>query len=304
MRRRTLLRWFGGLLAAIVGSTRPAPVRAQSSYPPPMPPGRRAEWDRMRARVLAALPYPRIEVPGERALAEWERLRAEGRGWPVIVGDDEQLDALAEQFSLEDQAVFPMPPGAPSPFGDASPPTPAAILAEAATLSFPESLAHWSGNDPELPEPPLGEWPAPGAVEGSGLTVASDILSGESFPLVHILLIPTTRSWEVPAYLRWGNWNACPPPAQHVAALRRWHERFGVELVGINRDTLNLRAARRPADRAVALALGLEHYSYCPDVIDQGVGSLSALAAMLMANDWWYFGGTRLLLAGSALLRE
>lgn len=289
MTRRALFGWFGGLLAAIIGSTRPAPARTQSSYPPPMSPERRAEWDRMRARMLAALPYPRVEVPGERALAEWERLRAEGRGWPVIVGDDEQLDAIAEQFSLEDQAVFPPPPGVPSPFGDAPAPTPTAILAEAATLSFPESLAQWSGTDPDQPEPPLGEWPAPRAVEGSGLTVASDILSGKPFPLVHILLIPTTRSWEVPAYLRWGNWNACPPPAQHVAALRRWHERFGVELVGMNRDTLNLRTARRPADREAALALAREHYPYCPDVIDQGLGSLSALAAVLMADDWWYF---------------
>ncbi len=254
-----------------------------------MPPERRAEWDRMRARMLAALPYPRVEVPGERALAEWERLRAEGRGWPVIVADDEQLDAIAEQFALEDPVVFPAAPGVSSPFGDAPPPTPAAILAEATKLRFPESLAQWSGTDPDLPQPPLGQWPAPGAAEGSALTVASDSLSGKPFPLVHILLIPNTRSWEVPAYLRWGNWNACPPPAQHVAALRRWHERFGVELVGINRDTLNLRAVRRPADREAALALGREHYGYCPDVIDQGVGSLSALAALLMANDWWYF---------------
>lgn len=253
-----------------------------------MPPERRAEWDRARVRMLAALPYPRVEVPGEHVLVEWERLRAEGRGWPVIIGDDEQLDAIAEQFSLEDPAVFPMSPGVPS-LGDALPPTPSAILAESAKLSFPESLAQWSGTDPDLPDPPLGEWPAPGAVESSGLTVASDILSGKPFPLVHILLIPTSRSWEVPAYLRWGNWNACPPPAQHVAALRRWHERFGVELVGINRDTLNVRAARRPADRDVALALGREHYSYCPDVIDQGLDGLSALAAHLMANDWWYF---------------
>lgn len=288
MKRRSLFAWLGGLLAAIIGSDRLISARSQSSYPPPMTPEHRLEWDRLRAKALAALPYPRVEVPGARALLEWKRLRAEGRGWPVIVGDDEQLDAIAEQFSLEDEAVFPMPSGV-RPSAAVRPPTPAAILAEAATLDFPKSLAQWSGTDPDMPEPPLGEWPKSSAVEGSGLTVANDILSGKPFARVHILIIPTTRSWEVPAYLRWGNWNACPPPAQHVAALRRWNQHFGVELVGINRDTLNLRASRQPADRKAAVALAREHYRYCPDVIDQGVGSLSALAALLTLNDWWFF---------------
>jgi len=33
----------------------------------------------------------------------------------------------------------------------------------------------------------------------------------------------------------------------------------------------------------------MEMYSYCPDIIDQGVGTLEALAADLMAGHWWYF---------------
>lgn len=256
---------------------------------PPTPPRRRSQSDETRARMLAALPYPRVEVPGAHALAEWERLRAEGRGWPVIVGNDEQLEAIAELFSLDDEAVFPTPTGVTPHFGSAPSPTPAAILAKAATYSLPTILAQRVNADPDWPEPPLGEWPAPGAVEGSGLTVASDILSGRPFPRVHILLIPTAHSWEVPAYLRWGGWNDCPSPAEHVAALRHWHERFGVELIGLTLDTLNLRAIRRPADRDEALALAREHYTYCPDAVDQGVGSLSALAASLLTNDWWFF---------------
>ena len=93
----------------------------------------------------------------------------------------------------------------------------------------------------------------------------------------------------MPAYLRWGGWNDCPPPAQHVAALKCWRERFGVELVGVNGDTQNLRATRRPADRETAMTLAHEQYAYCPDIVEQGVGGLSALAARLMADDWWYF---------------
>ncbi len=254
-----------------------------------MSPENRAEWDKLRARMLAALPYRRIEVSGERALEEWRRLRAEGQGWPVIVGDDEQLDAIAEQFSIDQLEGSSLSSGVASRSGDARLPSPTAILEEAAGLAFPESLTKWPGADPDLPDPPVGEWPAASTIAGGALTIATDVLSGKPLQRVHILLIPTTKSWEVPAYLRWGNWNACPPPAHHVAALRHWNERFGVELVGINRDTLNLLAARRPADRQTAIALAREHYKYCPDTIDQGVGSVSALAAMLMSGDWWFF---------------
>ena len=57
----------------------------------------------------------------------------------------------------------------------------------------------------------------------------------------------------------------------------------------MNASTINLRVATRPKTREEALALAREHYVYCADVIDQGFPSYSALAAYLMANDWWYF---------------
>ena len=52
---------------------------------------------------------------------------------------------------------------------------------------------------------------------------------------------------------------------------------------------MNLRVAERPGTRAEALALAQEHYDYCYDIVDQGVGTLSQLAAALMNDDWWYF---------------
>src|SRR5262252_1726632 len=52
-----------------------------------------------------------------------------------------------------------------------------------------------------------------------------------------------------------GHWNACPPPAYHVAALRKWHDRYGAELLGIDGDTLNLRVWRKPATHEEALEL-------------------------------------------------
>jgi hypothetical protein len=137
-------------------------------------------------------------------------------------------------------------------------------------------------------EPELGEWPTDKR-QSPGLTVAMDWKSGKPLERIYIALIPTKDWTEVPAYMRWGGWNACPQPEFHVAALRSWRDRYDVELVGMSFSTLNLLARRPPATREEALALAREQYAYCPDNIDQGVGTYSALAADLMANDWWYF---------------
>jgi hypothetical protein len=52
---------------------------------------------------------------------------------------------------------------------------------------------------------------------------------------------------------------------------------------------MNIRVRHRPKSRGEALELAREQYSYCSDIVDQGVGTLNALAAALMENDWWYF---------------
>ncbi len=237
----------------------------------------------MHARMMAALSFERITVRGADALAEWERLRRAGRGWPLVVGNDEDLERIAEQFSIDDPQVSGTPAGRPLR-------SPEDILAASAGLSMPADLARWPGAYQEDDLTALqGEWPAEIASNDMALSVATDITTGAYHDRVHLLLIPTEACWKVPAYLRWGDWNACPPPEYHVAALRGWHERYGVELVGINGDTMNLRVSRRPGNRDEALTLARDQYRYCPDIVDQGVEALAPLAAILMGSDWWYF---------------
>lgn len=242
------------------------------------------DYAAIRARMLAALPYERITVPGDRALAQWETLRKAGRGTPVIVGSDGDLERIADQFSMGDPAVH----GVGSPFP--APRAPADILRAAEALRFPTSLDRWPGaHSREDLAAVEGEWPDDPDIIGPGFTIATDAPGGSFFERVHILLVPARASWEIPAWLRWGDWNACPPPEYHVAALRHWHRRHGAELVGLSGDTMNIHASQRPQRRDTALALARDMYRYCPDIVDQGTGALAPLAATLLADPWWSF---------------
>jgi hypothetical protein len=240
---------------------------------------------------FADFPYEMVETDGESALAKWEELKKAGRGTPVVLGDE--LDNLLESFSPAERRQL-------DPIEE--------ILAAAAAIRFPDDLLKlrrdeyaeamaYVGNTTMTPadlgreeyDPPLGEWPATEARDGLGLSVAYDIRTGKPRSKVQIALIPTDDPTAIPAYLYYGNWNECPATAYHVAALRAWRDLYGAELIGLGADTLNLRVSRKPATREEALELARVQHAYCSDIIDQGVGSYRALAAVLMATDWWYF---------------
>jgi hypothetical protein len=52
------------------------------------------------------------------------------------------------------------------------------------------------------------------------LTVASDSVTGEPLPKVHLALVATDDWTAIPAHLNWGGRIAGPHPEYHVAALR------------------------------------------------------------------------------------
>jgi hypothetical protein len=242
--------------------------------------------------TFADFPYEIVEASGENALALWEKLKKAGRGAPVVLGGD-HLDNLLLPFDpMNEQRLEPVKE----------------ILVAAAALTFPDDLLKFrrdenarataslkamgfltgaEGEEEDF-EPPLGDWPAEPSYD-PGLSVAYELVTKRSRPLVHIALIPTDDPTTIPAYMRWGNWNACPPPAYHVAALRAWRDRYGAELIGLGSDVINLRVARRPATREEALDLARVQHVYCNDIIDQGWGSYRAAAAGLMESDWWFF---------------
>lgn len=233
--------------------------------------------------LKAALGYRVDEVHGSKALARWRQLRAAGQGYPVIVGGPEQFAQFVEQATLADRE------------------DPAAVIRSAEAYRFPETLVEAKrkelreylerypedGTFEEF-EADVGEWPE-AAPQAPGLTVHADVLSGKPYARCFIVIFPTDKAHEVPAFANWGGWNANPVPEVHVAALRSWEDRYGAQLVGMDAATLNFMVERRPRTREEALPLAREHYAYCGDIVDQGVGSLANLAASYLESDWWYF---------------
>lgn len=255
-----------------------------------------------RLQLAETFPFPSIRVPAASALKTWQAMKGAG-GTPVVLGDAESVGMLVEMMSA----------------GLGPEETTQTILAKAAGFAFPDDLrrrikaeeaaARESlGASPEARRfveglnllgmvlgegPRLGNWPSvPYADPVLSFPDRWEIRGTEivTVPVetVVIATFPTSDWTEVFAHARFGGWNACPFPHEHVAAFRYWTKRHDLELVGMFSDTLYLRSRRRPATREEALVLAREQYDYCPDLVDQGV-SLRELAAGLMANDGWYF---------------
>ena len=239
------------------------------------------------ARAIQTFPFERVTVPGDQALAVYDRLKREGRGSPVILGGPGAL-AMIEEMREH----------------NAGRNAPQEALARASTLTHPQGLrdakaaelARLRKAHPDvfesMEEEGEGEredWPDEDVAPMNGPTVTFDLLARKPLERCHVALIPT-RDWtEIPAYLGYGGWNDCPAPEYHVAAMRAWRDRYGAELVCASQDVLEFRVARPPATREEALALAREQYEFCADIVDQGVGSVGALAAGLLNASWWYF---------------
>jgi hypothetical protein len=143
---------------------------------------------------------------------------------------------------------------------------------------------------PELQGVERADWPEdaePSCRLSIGVTLTHD--QDMNSYNVTIALLPTSQSWQAPAILKFGGWNACPRPHEHVAFLRYWQEHCGAQVVCLTRDTIECLVSRPPQSRFDALLLARDQYCYCSDIIVQGVGSLDALAARLLHGESWYF---------------
>jgi hypothetical protein len=198
------------------------------------------------------------------AIDRWRTLRAvtERSGYyPVVVADYDLLSELSDES-----------------------PTTRESLAAAAELDAAQCLEERVSENEEL----LQQGATPGVEPLNRFIVPFEITSGEPRDDVHVVLLPTTVPWHAAAHLGFCAVNYDLNPEHHAAVHRRWYEQYGAELVTASGDVLEFAVARPPA-KSNALALAREQYGYCPDIVEQGLGTLENLASSLAESSVWFF---------------
>ena len=213
-----------------------------------------------------------VEMSATDSLERWSTARTRGAriGWtPIAVGSHEELEFLREAIGDtqddDDRDV-------------------AGWREQAITLDVAAWLEQRRAEH-ELVVPHAA-WP-----------MDAEPASGFYFPFdeqgVHLerwwmLLVPTEYDWEVPLLLGFGGWSSSPGPEVHAAFLRHWSHRYEAELIAVNSDSMELLISRPPTSPEDALALAEAQFYYCPDIVEQGYGSVEALAAALIGGTTWF----------------
>ena len=106
----------------------------------------------------------------------------------------------------------------------------------------------------------------------------------------HLALVAVHRPADAVDAVGWmGAVNYDGDPLDMSTVLRSWELRFDAYLVGLGTDTMTLAVGRPPRDLAAATAIAAEHYAFCSDNIDQGVGSIGEYAESLVNESVWPF---------------
>lgn len=131
------------------------------------------------------------------------------------------------------------------------------------------------------------DWPDD-SVPNNSISVQYDLDRNFEAKLV-IGLAPTRNCWEVPAYIPFGGFNACPFPEVHVAMLRHWQQTYAAELVTMTHDTIEVEVGRRPQTREEAMRLANDQMTYAE--FDQSLywSKTENLAASLLISPVWQF---------------
>ncbi|MEV7010456.1 DUF4253 domain-containing protein [Streptosporangium sp. NPDC051022] len=74
-----------------------------------------------------------------------------------------------------------------------------------------------------------------------------------------------------------------------AAVLRSWEDRFGVRVVGLGFNTLDLSVAAPPVTAEHALHVAAEHWTFCPDSVIYSSGTLADYAEQIRGRNAWSF---------------
>jgi uncharacterized protein DUF4253 len=209
----------------------------------------------------------------------WTRLHAEHHRsglWPVLLDDSTQ----------------------PWSAGQVAPETTADIDTFDAAAFMAEVWADWlepQDDHQDLEDlAPFGRdcpgLAAPGEPVRSPTAVAAwyvKVLDDGSTPLG---LAAASRGADVLAVMGWqGAVNHNKWTAPLAAVVRSWEDRFGARVIRLGFNTLDLSVAAPPATTEHALHVAAEHWTFCPDNILQGPGTLADYAEEIRGKNFWSF---------------
>jgi hypothetical protein len=148
--------------------------------------------------------------------------------------------------------------------------------------------------DPIAPFTP--EWPGlapsgelPADPDTTAAHVAAALLDADRLPGARAGLIPVRRSADIPSALGWtgaGNRDA----GLVSTVLRSWEDRFGIRVVALHFDRLDVSVAAPPRTMTESLAVAAEHHAFCPDNVRQGYDTMREYAAeALLGRQHWTF---------------
>lgn len=222
----------------------------------------------VKGRSLVNPPFECIRVPGDRAIADLRDRSVDGVV-PILLGTPADLNSLIDNLAFLRES-------------------PEAIVARADDVDPAAWYEQRHEDDPDAFAIDEGEWPED-ATPCHDLISLRDPESGEVFPEVVIGKVPARNPWEIPAILGFGGWGSCPPPHEHVALFRRWHQHFGASVAAVVGGMIELEVERPPLDQDAAELLAMEHLLYCPGFVRPEEEPLADIASSLMYSTVWTF---------------
>jgi hypothetical protein len=222
-----------------------------------------------------------FSVPGDKAEEVWQHLRmqsAKSGHWPVILGSED--DCEEQIYAVQHPEELGFEPRE-------------ALIAKGLQIDAKTWLANRLAANPDFYETDENnndnDLSPINAINKKYEFYSLQALEQAYHPEVHLALLPTTNSWEAPAYLYYGGWNECPNPEEHVAMFKHWHEKYGAEVFALAGDVVELYVARPVTTPKAADELVKEQFVYCTDIVHQGTNTLHGLAKEVLQSSGWFF---------------
>jgi hypothetical protein len=148
----------------------------------------------------------------------------------------------------------------------------------------------WRDAVVELGLPPTWDGLAPAGTpsDGSADAHAAEV-SAQVFHDGLLGVVPAGSGSAAIATIGWDGACNHTGAAELAVVVRSWEERFGVRLVGLGFDTMELSVAAPPATMEHARRVAAEHFAFCPDNIALGPEDFDLYARHLVGAGTWSF---------------